>query len=249
MTRSEPQGSVHNFQQACESLESAWNSLYEDLITVSRGAIHGKLLYRAMAGVKDIVHSGSLLLDAHREATAASLAQTSTILPQLMRLFAGELSVADFQATTAASAAVTGKLSAAYKAFFYVVRAYHDTVYRMILNILGLDWWGKGASMQKAHDEKNPVGVLLRDRLANYLPWFTGWREKRNLVKDGVTTGWAGPDTDLGLVFNEVVVTPTTYAVRTDVSTAIRLSDAANAMTMSGRITALVHELIKQRRR
>jgi hypothetical protein len=157
--------------------------------------------------------------------------------------------MADFQAATKESATATGKLGTAYKAFFYFVRAYQDTVYRMILNVHGQNWRATQTTMNRAHKDRNLVGVLLRARLPEYLPWFAEWREKRNQIKDGVTTGWAGPDTDLGLVFNDIIVTPTTYASRTDISTAIRLSEAATAMSMSAGVTTLLDELIKGRRR
>jgi hypothetical protein len=232
---------------ACQALETAWDTLYEDLVTVARDTIHGHLLYRGMAGVSDIIGSASSLIDAHHVGGDALGEQARRLLP----LLAGKIPTSEIGPAWMEALGDRGtkealwKLGAAYKTVFYFVRAYQDTLYRMVLN-LQKQPWGK-QSMSRALRPDNPVGKLLGERLPEYLPWFEDWRDKRNKIKDGVTAGWAGPQTDPGLVFVEVIVTPGTYATRLDARTAIRLSDVAAAIEMSAQLTGLVHRLVKER--
>jgi hypothetical protein len=234
---------------ATEALEASWAALDELLITRPPGTVDPRLLYRTKGCARDIIAGSLLLADAHRVAAAAVAAESAIVGTRFLarKPPSGEDLEADAETTRRARAA-TVKLGAAYKAAFYLVRAYQDTVYRMILNLQKRDWWGPNASMQRAITNEKKVGVLLRDRLPEYLEWFVEWREKRNRIKDGVVDSWTGPETDLGLVFSELLMKADgTTAVVVDGGKAIRLGDVVRAVEFSARLTALLKPVVAER--
>jgi hypothetical protein len=74
-------------------------------------------------------------------------------------------------------------LALGFKMLFIWVRAYQDFMYRCLMFSLG-NPPGQG-SMNKASTAGNPVNGLLQQEMPNFLPWFEGWRDMRNALKDG----------------------------------------------------------------
>ena len=61
------------------------------------------------------------------------------------------------------------------------------------------------------------------------MPWFDRWREKRNLIKEGMSFSIVGPGSDVGIALN--YVNPETNGQRTGPS--VRIGDLLEAIQMS----------------
>lgn len=135
------------------------------------------------------------------------------------------------------SRTVSAKLQNLYKSMFFFLRAYHDTLYRAIREMQG-QRAGKYGSMSKALNEANSVRFLLDERLPEFIGWFADWRDKRNLIKEGVNFSIAGPQTNPGITFTRV--DPRTGGITVDVSQGIRLAEITEALVRTTELMALV---------
>lgn len=132
-----------------------------------------------------------------------------------------------------------GKMGVAYKSFYFLVRAYHDVLYKLILCLHGQNV-GPKSSMNDAIDEdgdvkrNNPVGEFISKCCNGYAEWFISMRARRNLSKYGVGVSY---EMRKNFVTNE-----TTLAIRIGSPTrkqspALTLEEFTKALTISTQIT------------
>jgi hypothetical protein len=147
-----------------------------------------------------------------------------------------------------------GKLRAATKAFFFFIRAYQDALYRMALQVIDASESGRYSAMTKAFfiDEKagsgtfnlNPVAKHLKGAFPEYCDWFISFRNKRNLIKNGIGSGYSGPDDNLGVV---LAMPDGKGGAVVDCSLGITISDWALALRVSAKLANII--LVEARKR
>ena len=102
------------------------------------------------------------------------------------------------------------RLILAYKGLFFFIRAYQDTLYRVLLELETSKDAGRyrrmihAISEDQSYKTDNPVGALLASSFPEYLGWFLDWRERRDSVKLGAGFYISGPEPDIGVGFNIV---------------------------------------------
>jgi hypothetical protein len=85
------------------------------------------------------------------------------------------------------------RLMAAFKAWFYFARIYQDMLYRVLArSVRGME--SGGGSMKNALRENNPVRAVLDEDANGYLEWFRLFRDRRNILKEGVVQGLVGAE-------------------------------------------------------
>lgn len=95
------------------------------------------------------------------------------------------------------------ELKAAYKAYFFFIRAFQDACYGVLLNINGATP-GAYSSMRKALEKKV---TPIYDKVAaipGYVAWFEQFKTKRDQIKAGVNFSLCGPQWDVGVGFNRI---------------------------------------------
>jgi hypothetical protein len=123
------------------------------------------------------------------------------------------------------------RTSILYKAMLLFVRAYQDVMYRCLLTALGQHAGAHSSMRDAATREANPVRQVLDVELTTYLAWFASWRFQRNRVKQGTNVSFQISPTELGVTFTPRSGTP---------QQTVSLSDIAEALVTSARLTALV---------
>lgn len=128
-------------------------------------------------------------------------------------------------------------LHACYVSFFFLMRAFQDRAYCVLLELQGARA-GRYSSMADALDkskrhasDENPVGRFLAEACPEYLDWFSRFRDMRNDLKEGVPTSTCGPDEDLGMVIN--LLDEKNQGIVSDLRRGYRLGDAAEALERS----------------
>lgn len=95
------------------------------------------------------------------------------------------------------------ELKAAYKAYFFFIRAFQDACYGVLLNISGATP-GAYSSMRKGLEKKV---APIYDKVAaipGYVEWFGEFKGKRDQIKAGVNFSLCGPQWDVGVGFNRI---------------------------------------------
>jgi len=133
------------------------------------------------------------------------------------------------------------ELATVYKALFYFVRAYQDTLYGTLLVLNGQSA-GPFTSMQscmgkKENKYRNKINLVIPE----YIDWFLQWREKRNRIKSGVSCSFTGPADQLGVIFN--IVKGKENAIVSDLKSAVRLEDAVEAIKMSYELAKYINSI------
>jgi hypothetical protein len=84
------------------------------------------------------------------------------------------------------------KLGVAYKSFYFLIHAFHDVMYKIILRLYNQNIGGQ-SSMHSAIDyesrlikNNNPVQNILEESGQEYAEWFISMRGRRNFSKNGV---------------------------------------------------------------
>lgn len=137
-----------------------------------------------------------------------------------------------------------GKLGVAYKSFYFLVRAFHDVLYKLILSLHGQEV-GPNSSMDAVIDKNgdlkrnNSVGEFISKCCDGYAEWFISMRARRNLSKCGV-----GITYDIGKNF---ISNETTLAIRIGSlpkkqSPTLTLEEFTKALTISTQITSAIIE-------
>ena len=92
------------------------------------------------------------------------------------------------------------ELKAVYKAYFFFVRAYQDACYWVLLELTPGCQPGKGSKMAHCCDPDNLASNGACKEVAavpGYVAWFRDFRDKRNLIKEGVSFSLRGSPPDL----------------------------------------------------
>ncbi|MBI3803848.1 MAG: hypothetical protein HY282_08820 [Nitrospirae bacterium] len=143
----------------------------------------------------------------------------------------------------------SASLRVGYKAFFYFIRTYHDSLYKTLLSIIRQQA-GRASAMTDTFDHKkkefklnNPVAQIIRTSYPDYINWFLSWREKRNAIKTGVGIAYIGPSYDLGISFNKLNENGE-FIPNFEV---IRITDVISALTASTKITSIAQKEVIHR--
>lgn len=133
------------------------------------------------------------------------------------------------------------ELATVYKALFYFVRAYQDTLYGTLL-VLDGESVGPFTSMQscvgkKENEYRNKINLAIPE----YIDWFSRWREKRNRIKLGVSCSLAKPANQLGVIFN--IVKGKENAIVSDLKSVVTLQDVVEAIEMSYTLARYINSI------
>lgn len=138
-----------------------------------------------------------------------------------------------------------GKLGVAYKAFYFLVRAFHDVLYKMILRLYGQNV-GPKSSMKDAIDYElrslkrtNPVGEFISDCCEGYAEWFIPMRARRDLSKYGVGISY---EMGKNFVNNETSLAIRIGSLPKKQSPSLTLEELTKALTISTQITGAMIE-------
>lgn len=140
------------------------------------------------------------------------------------------------------------RLQVAIKTLYMFVRAYHDVLFKVLMELDGQRARNPPSMASAFKDERpktnHPVGKMLTSAYPEYAAWFFAWRKQRNTIKEGVGLGAAGPEHDLGITF--VHVDPGTGGIVVDLSgrETVRMSDLAAALDASARLTTLALDVL-----
>ncbi len=134
------------------------------------------------------------------------------------------------------------ELAIVFKALFYFVRAYQDTLYGTLLVLDGQSV-GPFTSMQSCIGKiENRYRNRIDLAVPEYIDWFLRWREKRNRIKSGVSCSLAKPANQLGVIFN--IVKGKENAIVSDLKSVVTLQDAVEAMKMSYELAKYINSII-----
>lgn len=135
---------------------------------------------------------------------------------------------------------------AAAKTLLLFSRAYQDALYWLLFELVvgkpTSNTRGMGVAAEKP---TNPVALVLNDRLPKYLPWFRGWREVRNEVKEGANLALVGPAEDIGFHFTSAQEDGSHVVFDVDRPT-IRLTTFADALHATADLTLLALALVEE---
>lgn len=199
---------------------------------------------RAVAGAEDVLSFSSPFLAAHRQAVRSFLDRAERAAARQ-----GAEPRTDFDeefdalALASQDGPLASRLKVMYKGTFFFVRAYQDVLYQVMLSLLQRKLTKTGTMDSAATKEMNPVRLILDDELPEYIPWFVGWRQLRNQIKDGSTFSLFGPEDDLGIAVDRY----THDILHIGDSGVLRLQDVAEGMLMSGKGTRVAIKLADER--
>jgi len=131
------------------------------------------------------------------------------------------------------------ELKAAYKAYFFFVRAFHDACYGVLLNANGAHP-GSYSSMRRCLDKKvEPIYTSVAS-IPGYVDWFYSFKEKRDEVKRGANFSLVGPQWNVGVGFNRI----TPEGGLTTGTMTFRLGDLVSAFQYSTALITVIHRNI-----
>ncbi len=181
----------------------------------------------------DIVYFSSIFMDVHKKAERA-WSDEEKLMNKLGPLEFSKIRMGmkiDYQ----------NELATVYKALFYFVRAYQDTLYGTLLVLDGQSA-GPFASMQSCVGKKeNRYRNKINLAIPAYIDWFSQWREKRNRIKSGISCSLAKPANQLGVIFN--VIKGKKNAMVSDLKSVVTLQDAVEAIEMSYELARYVNSI------
>jgi hypothetical protein len=194
-----------------------------------RGLVEGRRLTELFPDYQQMRDQPNLLMQRLKAASKEELARYQEII--------GE-SLADIPKQFEMTREISPRLQTCYKALFFFVRAFQDTIYAVLND-------GQRGSMQGAvSNPNNPIAKLLSALLPEYLPWFEQWRRMRDNVKRGASFSISGPDEDLGIGFN--YIDDNTGGLVVGSGGRVRLGDVVRALEMSRRILELTLERLSK---
>lgn len=234
--------------------------------------------YRFGSSGASVIAFGGPLLDAHVGAAIASVHSTTTLaqLPRHAPLTSPPVTEEEFRSwaelqrkTLEDFEAKTGRpwhllvrealetttvpfasLHACYQAFLYLLRAYQDRAYSVLLEVFGNNS-GPKVSISKIIDRGGKfktnasVGAFLAERCAAYGPWFARLKKMRDDLKFGAPTSTSGPDFDPGISLG--YLEEDKQGVVADARNAYRLGDVAEALDRSRDLVREIQYLSERR--
>jgi len=135
------------------------------------------------------------------------------------------------------------KLGVSFKSFYFLIRAFHDVMYKIILRLYNQNIGGQ-SSMYQAIDvesrlikKNSPVQIILKENSQEYAEWFISMRGRRNLSKNGVGISY---QTGKNFIENE-----TTLAIRIGSPTRtqsppLSLDEFTQALLISTKLTKAI---------
>ena len=181
----------------------------------------------------DIVYFSSIFMDMHKRAECAWSDEEKS----MNKLGPLEFSKVRMRMRTD----YQNELATVYKALFYFVRAYQDTLYGTLLVLDGHSA-GSFTSMQSCMGKKeNKYRNKISLAIPEYIDWFSRWREKRNRIKSGVSCSLAKPANQLGVIFN--IVKGKENAIVSDLKSVVTLKDAVESIKMSYKLAKYINSI------
>lgn len=133
------------------------------------------------------------------------------------------------------------ELGTVYKAMFYFVRAYQDTLYGSLRELSG-EPAGKYTTIMECLSKK---GKQYRDKINKAIPgyfdWFILWREKRNKIKSGISCSLGKQSDQLGIILSDV--DGEKNAIRSDMKSLVTPEDVIKAVKMSHEFAEYVNSI------
>lgn len=196
---------------------------------LQRAPVRAQLRHRVGDLAEDVIQATELLIDAYdtgvqaQELSQRILAIAEGPWPEMPEAVRASEDPAAFaawvHANRPAEAVIVNKLGSviaslevterpharaklAFKHLFFVIRALQDALYAAFLEVTGSKA-GNYSSVKDGLKSGKALREILDSRASDYPAWFSGWRDKRNRVKDGVNFGITGYP-DFGITINTV---------------------------------------------
>jgi hypothetical protein len=118
-----------------------------------------------------------------------------------------------------------------YKTAILMIRAYQDSLCRVLLISLGLRAGGYTSMSKALKNERNLVRLLIQREVPEYPDWFSRWRELRNRVKSGAPLGLTAMRGDVGVVFSHME--GASLSIDLSGTNIVSLADVADGLAMS----------------
>ncbi|MBI2768554.1 MAG: hypothetical protein HYX47_02930 [Burkholderiales bacterium] len=135
------------------------------------------------------------------------------------------------------------QLTAAYKAYFFFIRALQDACYKQLLTLAKQPAGDQSSVMDAVNNSKNLFHATVAGILG-YTDWIADFREKRNAVKRGANFSLWGPQWDVGIGY---VKTTAEGGIVVDVSQqAFRIGDLIQAFRQSKALMEAVEGYAKE---
>jgi hypothetical protein len=172
---------------AAHRISRAWSDFQKEFRQV-RGSADLWALHAAGACVSDIYAACDVLAERHRR-----LVEMSEVNLRLS-MTPGREPMEWWRENQAAFTTLQQETATLFKATYFFLRAFQDSMCVVLLRVEGLD--GKNKSMfdclrpgKEAKGNLGPVRRLLEERVPNYCEWFLRMRSRRNRIKSGQVTG------------------------------------------------------------
>lgn len=131
------------------------------------------------------------------------------------------------------------ELKAAYKAYFFFIRAFQDACYGVLLNLSGATP-GAYSSMRKCIEKKvSPIYAKVA-AIPGYVDWFGDFKLKRDLIKAGVNFSLCGPQWDVGVGFNRITPEGGVVVDASPTGSKFRLGDLVSAFQYSTALLSVI---------
>lgn len=137
----------------------------------------------------------------------------------------------------------TSELKACYKAYFFFIRAFHDACYGVLLNLNGLTP-GAYSSMNKCIRKKVEPMYDQICTIPGYVEWFTSFKEKRDIIKRGVSFSLLGPESDVGIGFDRITPENSVVVNVSEEGNKFRLGDLVSAIEYSTVLVKLISTVL-----
>jgi len=229
---------LKEFDQAFERFErDAYSKLYECHFDADKELENFDLQIQAQSLAEDIGYFCMIIRDLYLEAS-------EKVSQEMDRKAEKALGPVKKDSGRDPTMICLGKLGVAYKSFYFLVRAFHDVLYKLILCLHDQEI-GPNSSMKAVIDKNgnlkrnNPAGEFISRYCDGYAEWFSSMRARRNLSKCGV-----GISYDLGKNFitNETKLAIRIGSLPKKQSPSLTLEEFTKALTISTQITGAMIE-------
>jgi hypothetical protein len=226
------------------------NDLGQDIVSFSEHLIRAHInatmwmiddVYEASRGVKPPnMEDLQAYLSGERELDPQAKGKVQAYMEDSRQRFERRDRVHKSRAAQRSKEAV-GELKTCYKVYFFFIRAFHDACYGMLLNLNGQPP-GKYSSMNRCIDRKvSPIFEKINS-IGGYIVWFKDFKEKRDLIKEGINFSLCGPQWDVGVNFTTVTPEGGSVSNVAEGSHKFRLGDLNSALKYSIAIVEVISQ-------
>lgn len=134
-------------------------------------------------------------------------------------------------------------LKTCYKAYFFFIRAFHDSCYCLLLNLANQNS-GNYSSMNKCIQKESMPMFEQISSISGYVDWFKDFKKKRDAIKIGQNFSLCGSQWNVGISFNEITADNRLVIDASPDGKKFRLGDLIIAFQYSTAIVNLIRELI-----